>query len=1110
MNRPSCWNSLPSPPNMSHFPLRMLIRTIIIGLIPTCALLSGLAASAQATVSPTSLVWNTVAVGNTSGAKVVTLTNTGSSAITINSIGITGTNAGDFLKSSTSTPCGSSLAAGANCTVNVFFRPTANGTRTATLNFTDTASNSPQQVPLSGTGTSSSSVTASPSSLSFGSVNTGSTSASQTITVTNGTSSTVTLNTATITGDFIPSSSSTPCGSSLAASAHCTASIAFKPTAAGTRTGTWSITSSASATPLTVALSGTGTSSNSGSVSASPSTLSFGSVNVGSSSSAMTATLTNGTASSISISSISITGTDAGDYSMTKTCGTSLASSASCSASVTFKPAASGTRTATLVFSNSAGTQTVVLTGTGGSTSSGGATVSPSSFSFGSLPVGTASANEIVFLRNTGTSTFSMSGMSITGADPNDFFEVTQKCGSSLAPSTSCAIYLLFDPTTTGTRNASLTINDGASNSPQTVALTGTGTPAPTTSLAISPGSTSWGSQTVGTAVNKTFTLTAGGSGSLTINGITTVGVNGVTDNTIPGTNTNGTSDFSIAANNCSASLSAGQSCSVTVSFNPSAIGNRVALLSVADSGIASPQTIELSGTGAYNTAQTAAITVDFGSRSNSQVTIPGGILGTEYLESLPSGPNRTTVVQGGFTAARYRLQFQTLFPGPLSSSPPSWSLLNSDMAKLKAAGVTTVIMEIVNTPVFLKPSPLRCAAWETSVPSSFSGWGQLAAMVVNHMDINFPNLARYYEIWNEPNTAALCSANQAADYISIYAAAAPAIKQQLQADAKANPVLNLQPIFVGGPATAGLPGAFVGSTSSTDLLTNSQTASNVDFFSYHRYFGTNLNISHGMTWDIPTSTTPSLLDLTTGSGGAQAYFLDAYRDVAASTTPLKSKTPIFYDEYNDDWQLVPDCCRNSLAYSPIFNGLVVAQLLDSVYHGATTVPSNMIYFAAAQQNMCILGIIDSAMDCSKAGAGAQAQPYPQWYIYNLIFNPSYLDLVIGGHMATSITPVTLTSDTNTGDGGLYATAFYTKTTDSVLIINTSSSSFKGVTLQINNSGLSSPTGTLYTINQANPGSMTNGVAHISSWPATTISASGGVQATFDLPPYSVLAISLK
>ena len=1142
---------------------------------------SGLIAAAQATVSPTSVTWSKVAVGQAGGQKVVTLTNTGSSQISISSIAFTGTAAADFEVFSKT--CGSTLAASASCTANIIFKPTSTGTLTATLNFTDTASGSPQQVPVSGTGTSA--VAASPASLSFGAT-VGSTSASQTITVTNSTGSAVTLGAPGITGtDASDFGATNACGSSLAASSSCTASVDFKPTTAGTLTATWSITAGSS--PLTVTLSGTSAASG-GSASASPSSISWGTVAVGNAGGQKVATLTNSGSSAITIDSIGLTGTNAGDFAVfSKTCGSTLAASASCTANIIFKPTASGTRTATLNFTDSAGNspQQIALTGgSGGSTGSvtaspasisfgtvqtsstsasqnvtvsngtssavtlsgagitgtdagdfavtstncgsslsasatctasidfkpavtgtltaswsvtssssstplivalsgtgssgsgsGSAVASPATVSFGTSPVGTPTATFSVTLKNNGTSSFSMTGISVTGADPSDFEETKQTCGTGLAAGGECVISLIFDPTAIGTRTATLSVSDTAGNSPQTVALTGTGAAAPTTTLTFNPSSQSWGSQTIGTTVTKTFTLTAGGSGTLSFNSFGFTGVD--------------SGDFSITANSCGSTLASGSSCSITVAFKPSTLANRVALLSVADSGIASPQTAEVSGAGAYSAAQTASITVDFGSRSGSQVAIPANILGTEYFESLPTNANRTSVVQAGFTFPRYRLQVQTIFT--TSATSASWGQLNSDMNKMVAAGVHP-ILEVENTPTFLQPSPLRCsAAPETSVPTNFNEWGQLAAQIVAHMDATFPGLAQYYEIWNEPDTDALCSASQLNDYLSIYAAAAPLMKAQSATDQKANSAD--KPIFVGGPATAGP--AF------PSLLTNSSTAPYVDFYSYHFYPGSATTIRDGMTWDGAGGTT-SLLNLVTNSStGMQSRYLLADSYVKAGKTPLGANTPIFYDEYNDDWWFYPssqpDCCRNSPIYSPVFNALAVTQIFNSVYHGANQVPSNMIYFAAAQPTFCILGVIDAAMDCGKAASGAEAQPYPQYYAYRLMFAPSYLDLQSGGHMASSIT----LSSSASADG-LYATAFYTPSADSVLITNPTSSSYSGVTVQINNSGLSSPTATLYTINASNPTA--------SAWPATIISASGGTQATFDLPPYSVLAISLQ
>jgi kumamolisin len=100
--------------------------------------------------SPTSLKWGKVLVGKTGGAKKLTVSNSGSATLDITSIATSG----DFaLKAFTSKKkCGSTLAAGASCIVKVTFTPTQTGTRTGDLIFTDNASGSPQEVPLSGTG----------------------------------------------------------------------------------------------------------------------------------------------------------------------------------------------------------------------------------------------------------------------------------------------------------------------------------------------------------------------------------------------------------------------------------------------------------------------------------------------------------------------------------------------------------------------------------------------------------------------------------------------------------------------------------------------------------------------------------------------------------------------------------------------------------------------------------------------------------------------------------------------------------------------------------------------------------------------------------------------
>jgi hypothetical protein len=101
------------------------------------------------TLSATTLTFASTAIGTTSQAQSVTLTNKGTSPLTINSISLTGTNASSFIQANN---CLSPLAAGAACTIFVALDPAAAGTLKATLTISDNASITPQSVALTGTG----------------------------------------------------------------------------------------------------------------------------------------------------------------------------------------------------------------------------------------------------------------------------------------------------------------------------------------------------------------------------------------------------------------------------------------------------------------------------------------------------------------------------------------------------------------------------------------------------------------------------------------------------------------------------------------------------------------------------------------------------------------------------------------------------------------------------------------------------------------------------------------------------------------------------------------------------------------------------------------------
>ena len=106
-------------------------------------------AAPVATVSATLLAFGPQPVQTASAAQQVTLTNTGSAALTITSIAVAGTNSSAFVFPN---PCGASLAPGANCAITGHLMPAAAGPIAATLSIADNASGSPQIIGLSGMG----------------------------------------------------------------------------------------------------------------------------------------------------------------------------------------------------------------------------------------------------------------------------------------------------------------------------------------------------------------------------------------------------------------------------------------------------------------------------------------------------------------------------------------------------------------------------------------------------------------------------------------------------------------------------------------------------------------------------------------------------------------------------------------------------------------------------------------------------------------------------------------------------------------------------------------------------------------------------------------------
>lgn len=317
-------------------------------------------ASAQAAVSlsPTSINFGAVQAGQTSAPQNITLTNTGNATLTISSIAIGGTNAGDFHETNN---CGTSVNAGAQCTITATFKPTRTGIRNGNVTITDNAANSPQIVPLTGIAQTSP-LSFTPQSLLFPNQLVGTTSASQNVTVAYIGTVPLVITSLALSGQNASDFSQTNnCGGGLNPGQTCTITVTFTPSATWSRSSAIVMIDNAQGNTHLVGVAGTGMSG--GVASLSPASLTFAKQLQGTTSAAQSATLSNTGSGPLAIASI----TAAGDYSQTNNCPASLAVGSSCQVSVKFTPSYSGSRPGwvTLNLTDPASLKDLTLSGSG-------------------------------------------------------------------------------------------------------------------------------------------------------------------------------------------------------------------------------------------------------------------------------------------------------------------------------------------------------------------------------------------------------------------------------------------------------------------------------------------------------------------------------------------------------------------------------------------------------------------------------------------------------------------------------------------------------------------------------------------------------------------------
>jgi hypothetical protein len=534
------------------------------------------------TITPSSLTFPDENIGFSSPTQVITVTNTGTSAVSLNWGAEIG-DIGDFPAN-----IGCSMGVGESCSIPVNFIPTAAGARSTSLNFVAYPSDQTVSIPLSGRGLAPSGgpITLSPSSLNFplGGV-------PQTVTMTNTGTTPVTIS--SIIADSIYTQTNN-CGATLDPQSICQIAVQAIEVYGYASPGHLTVVESSSASPETVQLSNPPVSPSVAYFSTAP--LAFGSVKVGSTgpSQSIGATGNSYYDPTPQLIVFSVTGPNVSDFSLDQNgCGGVI------ECSITFIPSAPGLRTATLV--TNLGNIELIGAGDGDGAAF---TLTPNNFPAIVIPgyVGT------ITLANTGPVPLLLSpspGARVNGGISEILSSGTfalfpsTGCGTFLPAGASCQLPLYFNGSDKGMQTGTLTFTDLISGVSNTLIVNGMGG-AKATAPVPSPASLVFGNTQVGaTSSAQTITITA-------TNGDPVIFSSKATNNFIFGTGT------------CAIQTP----CQVSVQFRPSATGQLTGALGIYDTTTGASSSVSLQGTGGVPTVSLSPTSLIFSARNVGSTSI--------------------------------------------------------------------------------------------------------------------------------------------------------------------------------------------------------------------------------------------------------------------------------------------------------------------------------------------------------------------------------------------------------------------------------------------------------------------------------------------------------
>jgi hypothetical protein len=787
--------------------------TLVVSATPggtTSASLTGVGlAPALLTIDPVSGTFGTTTVGATGGTQTFTITNSGgvtAGSTTGVNVAVTGAGAGDFTASGNT--CTGMLAPTATCMVTITFKPSAAGARSATLTASATPGGS-APASLSGTGVNPAHLTLAPATgaaTSFGSVVTG-TSATQTFVVTNtgGQPSTALTISASGAGFSVATPGTGDCASgttTLAVNGTCNVHVVLSSSTLGPVSG--SLTASATmGGSATLTLSGTIVSQ--GNIVVSPTTSDFGASLPGVPSAPVTFTVTNNGGSATGTMTATITGST--EFTIgTDACSTkTLGASQTCAITVVFKPSTTpGLKTGSLSVSGTpGGTAAAQLMGTG---------LAPASLSistpsgFGNVVVGQMST-QMLTITNSGdvaAGTTTAIAIALSGTNASEFSSTT--CAATIGAKGTCTITVTFAPASAATgKVATLTVT-GSPGGPVSASLTGNGLSQASLHLSVASGfSNEFGSLVVNASQTEQFVVTNTGqqpSSALTI--------------ALSGTDFHLVAPTGLDCVSGTTTLAPNASCTVRVTFTPTAAVSRTATLSVSATTGGSDSLTTLHGAGVNPSALTPNVTsINFGSvlqngkSSPSAVTVTntGGVTSGTISTSLPAGEfaivndgcKNATLAAGGScsitltfnptsASATPKTNTLTISANPGGSPTVTLSGTGSTLGIDQASFVfpTTAVFGISAARSFTISNPSSVTAGTTTglsatltgaSPSDFHidsttcsgslGGGGLCTVVVSFRPGTFGNRTATLSVSSTPGggvTAALSGQGQAAD----------------------------------------------------------------------------------------------------------------------------------------------------------------------------------------------------------------------------------------------------------------------------------------------------------------------------------------------------------